>query len=70
MSFGTSALTVANEPRAVMTGSRETVRCLGAMCVLDTWPVARQEFPDEFLPTRGREQAEGYVTQAFRLKAL
>jgi dTDP-4-amino-4,6-dideoxygalactose transaminase len=31
--------------------------------VLDTRPVARQEFPDEFLPTRGREQAEGYVTQ-------
>ena len=51
-----------------MTGSRETDRCVGPMCVLDTRPVARQEFPDEFLPTRGRVQAEGSVTQAFRLK--
>ena len=48
-----------------MTGSRETVRCLGAMCVLDTWPVARQEFPEEFVPTRGGEQAEGIQAEVF-----
>jgi hypothetical protein len=53
-----------------MTGSRETDRCLGSMWVLDARPVARQEFPDEFVPTCGRVQAEGYVTQAFRLKAV
>jgi hypothetical protein len=53
-----------------MTGSRETDRCVGSMCMLDTQLVARQEFPDEFVPTRGRVPTEGYVTQAFRLKAV
>jgi len=46
-----------------MTGSQETVRCVGFMCVLDTRPVARQEFPDEYVPTRGREQAEGILAE-------
>ena len=35
------------------------------MCVLDTWPVARQEFPEEFVPTRGGEQAEGIQAEVF-----
>jgi hypothetical protein len=48
-----------------MTGSRETDRCVGSMCVLDTRLVARQEFPEEFVPTRGGEQAEGIQAEVF-----